>query len=108
MPHIVMEYSENLHPFIGAALRETHQTVTESGLFDPQAVKARSIAYADYILPEGGINFLHVTISILSGRSKEEKLLLSQAAFDVIKRIVANADRLSVDIHEMDKETYRK
>jgi 5-carboxymethyl-2-hydroxymuconate isomerase len=108
MPHIVIEYSETLAPVAPALLRAVHQTVTDSGLFDPQAVKARSILFSDYVLPEGARNFMHITVAILEGRSAPEKASLSDAVFATAKRIAPDLDRLSVDIRDMDKTCYRK
>lgn len=110
MPHIVIEYSDNLGQNIKQSnlMTHAHQAVLDSALFSPDAVKARSLAYTDYVLPEGANSFIHITVSILQGRSVEERLSLSTAVFKVAQDLVSNADKISVDIHEMNTETYRK
>lgn len=110
MPHIIIEYSNNLQAPIKDAklLQQVHTIVTDSGLFDPAAVKARAKSYDDYILFEGAKNFLHITISILSGKSTEEKKSLSKSVFDATKKTISEVQKLSVDIHDMDITTYRK
>lgn len=110
MPHIVIEYSENLNHQVKSSelTKKAHKTVTDSGLFDPQAVKARSIAYNDVTLPDNAQNFLHITTSILSGRTEEEKKSLSTALFQTAKTAIPEIDKLSVNIHEMNINTYTK
>ncbi len=108
MPHIILEYSTVLHPHIPDALKAVHRLVSECGLFSPQAVKARAIAYEQVLLPEGAENFLHVTVAILSGRMEHERADLSRQVFDLVKEHIPSVDRLSVDIREMEKSTYCK
>jgi 5-carboxymethyl-2-hydroxymuconate isomerase len=108
MPHIVIEYSEVLQPFAKSVLRAVHQEVTDSGLFDAQAVKGRAMAYDVVQLPEGACNFMHITVSILSGRTQEERTQLANSVFVAARAMTSEIDRLSVNIHEMEKTTYRK
>ena len=110
MPHIVAEYSDNLHAAIAEAelLIHLRQTVIDSGLFSPGAVKARGISYDHYVLPEEAENFIHICVSILDGRSTEQREKLSQSVFRAVKEILPQAEKVSVDIHEMKAQTYRK
>jgi 5-carboxymethyl-2-hydroxymuconate isomerase len=108
VPHIIVEYSQSLHSHANAVLKTAHLTVTASGLFDPQAVKGRAMGYATEMLPEGARNFLHITVSILSGRTETERTQLADAVFAAARAITSEIDRLSVDIREMEKTTYRK
>jgi len=110
MPHIVIEYSDNLKSEIKDSdiSKKLHKTVIDSGLFSPEAVKARSIGYSDYVLPDGSKSFIHVTVSILDGRTTGQKASLSNNVFNTAKNAVKSCDKLSVDIHEMETESYRK
>ena len=110
MPHIVFEYSNNLDSDIKSsdALKLAHKTVVDSGLFNPEAVKARAISYNDYVLPEGASNFLHITISILTGRDMSERKSLSNTIFETIKTAIPAVEKLSVNIHEMEADSYSK
>jgi 5-carboxymethyl-2-hydroxymuconate isomerase len=109
MPHIVIEYSDNLKTKVKESeiTKKLHKTVIDSGLFSPEAVKARSVSYSDYVLPEGSKSFIHITVSILEGRSTGQKASLSNNVFNTAKKAVT-CDKLSVDINEMETETYRK
>jgi 5-carboxymethyl-2-hydroxymuconate isomerase len=110
MPHIVFEYSNDLDSKVkeSGSIKIAHETVTASGLFNPEAVKARSVSYADYVLPPGAKNFLHITVSILTGRDEQERKSLSQSVFDAVKNAIPDVDKLSVNIHEMDADSYTK
>jgi 5-carboxymethyl-2-hydroxymuconate isomerase len=109
MPHIVIEYSENLDNEVkGSKLTKLlHKTVVDSGLFSPEAVKARSIFYSDYVLTEAE-SFIHVTVSILNGRTVEQRNTLNESVFRAIKKAIPNAQKVSSDIREMDSEVYKK
>lgn len=108
MPHIIVEYSDHLRADAGEVMRAVHRLVSECGLFDPQAVKARALAYSEVALPEGARNFLHVCVRILDGRSEAERARLSRDVFAAVKAACPAADRLSVEIHEMCRATYTK
>lgn len=110
MPHIVAEYSDNLATLLreGNVLRALHTVVLESGLFAPEAVKARSMAYKDVILYQGADRFMHITVSILSGRTQEQRAALSKAVFDCALAKLPSNVKLSVNIHEMNADTYAK
>ena len=110
MPHIVVEHSSILETPMreSGLLPALHRAVVDSGLFSPEAVKARSVAYDDVVLPEGAANFVHITVSILSGRSEEQRAALAGDLFTLAQKTLPVADKLSVDIREMCAETYRK
>lgn len=110
MPHIVVEYSASLKNEVSTSnlLTKLHQTVVDSQLFSPEAVKARAMAFEDTVLPEGATNFMHITVSILTGRSQEERLQLNEAVFNTAKNAGINIDKLSSDIREMDGQVYKK
>ena len=108
MPHIVIEYSNSLRRHSNAVMRACHKHLSNCGICDPQAVKARCIPYEKTLLPEGARNFMHITVSLLEGRSEEERVALSQALFALVKEAVEPVDRLSVDIQEMAIATYSK
>lgn len=110
MPHIVVEYAKDRAEQLKksdllAALRET---VVASGLFAPEAVKARTMGFDDYLLPEGQASFVHVTVSILSGRNPEQRKTLAASVFDTLRSTLPEGGALSVDIREMDRESYHK
>ena len=110
MPHIVVEYSENLNTPMreSEVLKALFHVVVDSGLFVPDAVKARAMPYAHYQLPDGGDRFAHVAVSILGGRTEEQRAVLSRAVFNAAQAKLPSDVKLSVNIHEMERTTYVK
>lgn len=110
MPHVVVDYSANLSAAVKEKqlLKKLHKVMLESTLFSADAVKLRSQAFEEYLLPEGKEEFLHVNAAILEGRPDDKRALLSDALFAVIQSSMPQTAQLSVNIHEMDALTYRK
>jgi 5-carboxymethyl-2-hydroxymuconate isomerase len=110
MPHIVVEYSDNLANEIKSSKITAllHKAVVDSGLFAPDAVKARSIGYSDYVLTGDIKSFVHVTVSILGGRTVEQRKALNDSIFELVGKTIPNAEKVSADIREMDGAIYRK
>lgn len=110
MPHIVIEYSNTLEKSVKNVnlTKLLHQTVIDSGLFAPQAVKARAISYSDVVLHEEAKNFIHVTVSILSGRTLKERNSLNESVFQAIRSAIPEADKISSDIRQMESDVYKK
>ena len=109
MPHIVVEYSENMDDRIrsSALLSALHEHVVASGLFAPEAVKARATLFRDFVLTPPARSFVHVTVSILRGRPEDARVTLRDGLFELLSNLVP-ADRISCEIREMDPATYRK
>jgi 5-carboxymethyl-2-hydroxymuconate isomerase len=112
MPHTVIEYSENLREEARAAglAASVHRAVLGSGMFPPDAVKTRAYPASDFCLGTKGdrARFVHITVSLLAGRTQEQKQTLSAAVFAAASDAVGRLDALSVEIRDMDPETYRK
>lgn len=110
MPHIVIEYSDNLKQQIkeSGITKAVHQTVLDSGLFSPESVKARSVSYSDFVLPEGSENFAHIMIALFAGRTAGQKANLSNTVFNTARQKLPDCDKLSVEIRDVDGDSYRK
>ena len=87
MPHIVIEYSNNIDNLVKNTnlVKTLHKVVTDSGLFAPEAVKARALIYNDYVLHGTSTSFIHVTTSILGGRTLSQRIELNEKIFQTIK-----------------------
>ncbi len=112
MPHIVMEYSTGLQrkTAIGELLSEVHATVRNAGIFAPEAIKSRAVAFDEYVIGDNGSegDFVHVTLAIFSGRSPEQRQNLSKAILAVLQRKLPEAASLTVEVREIEKESYAK
>lgn len=116
MPHMYVEYTNNLQGLNEAALIEAlnatvcgHPTVS-----DEADVKTRIAQVSNYRigLNSAGRAFAHVELRLMAGRTAEVKKELSDRIAAVLKSVIpAQAGlevQLSVDIVDMDKPSYFK
>jgi len=116
MPHLHVEYSDNLRDLdVDRLLLRLNHTLVGSGQFaDELDIKSRAVAMASYrvgtALSERA--FAHIKLSILSGRSPEVKRQLSTALLEVLKEAVpavAGVDiQLCVEVLDIDRDSYSK
>ena len=111
MPHCLLEYSKpDQKKFnISDLLNTLHRAVSDYGLFQPGDVKSRAIGYDDFLVgtAQNG-NFIHITVMILTGRSKETMNALSRHILQIIKDAVPDVISLTVEVREMEREAYSK
>ncbi|SFD46768.1 5-carboxymethyl-2-hydroxymuconate Delta-isomerase [Paracidovorax konjaci] len=116
MPHLVIEYTDNLRPFpearileaVNASLTASPEILAESDL------KSRYITTDRFAIgtqPEGRA-FVHAQLRLLSGRSPEAKQDLAGRVGAVLRahtpRPEGLAVQLSVEIVDMDRGSYVK
>jgi len=110
MPHCTIEYAkpleQQIHP--DKLMSLVYQTTVESGLFEADNIKTRCLAFENYLRGDAVLDFIHVTLRILSGRSIEQKRALSEAVLSVLKELRLPAVSLTVDVREMNRDTYAK
>jgi 5-carboxymethyl-2-hydroxymuconate isomerase len=119
MPHIIIEISKNISTQeslkIGQEIQQIMAKIVE-GNFDPDQCKIRVINYENYIvgLEKNDENFIHISIKILAGRVVEIRQKLASQSFEFVNNFYKNLKLpqkrcdISVDIIEMDRETYQK
>jgi 5-carboxymethyl-2-hydroxymuconate isomerase len=87
MPHLTVEYSDNLERLsdMGSLCRALHGSIMSSGLFELGAIRVRARACPHYavadLLPENA--FADLILRIGAGRSEEEKKTVGQALMRV-------------------------
>lgn len=116
MPHVQVEYSANIQSLdkIGL-LKQINQALITTGLVQAQDVKTRITANSDYVIGLGDTSqgYIHVQLSILSGRNETEKALLQDQVLIALQEFQAAAPQklqvqLSSELIEMSKHFYRK
>jgi len=119
MPHIIIETSKNILAKealkIGQEIQQIMAKIVE-GNFDPDQCKIRAINYENYVvgLEENDENFIHISIKILAGRAVEVRQKLASQSFEFVNNFYKNLKLpqkrcdISVDIIEMDRDTYQK
>lgn len=108
MPHCIIEHSSNLDPF---ALNELVFTAAhESKLFaeDGKDIKVRSQPYDYYLVGGEKVDFIHVSIRLLAGRSADQKRMLSLHTQSKLKRLNLERASITVEVIDMDSQSYVK
>ncbi|MGB3495554.1 MAG: hypothetical protein WBA57_22680 [Elainellaceae cyanobacterium] len=116
MPHIIVEYSDNLSRInIPLLLSELHDELAAQDTVTKSAIKSRAIA-----IPEENVilgdeddydELLHITIKLLPGRNDDLKKNMARALYSVACGAVrAEYDNCSVtvEVMELHAESYTK
>lgn len=120
MPHIIIEHSTCIdEKIVDNLLSEIPNLMEkiEGGSFAVAGCKARSISFDKYYVAGKNhetTSFTHITIKILEGRGNEIKAKLAQRIGEFAKKLLENRSTLkekndlSVDVVDLDKNTYQK
>jgi len=110
MPHCIIEYSQNLEQEVPPVdwLDVVKSACLTSGLFAGEDLTLRALAYKNFVTGGKDDAFVHVTIRMLSGRSVESRRMLSSLVLDALQGFKVVNVSFTVEICEMDKETYTK
>jgi 5-carboxymethyl-2-hydroxymuconate isomerase len=116
MPHLHMEYTANL-PGLNAdvALIRLNNTLVGSGQFASEFdIKSRAVKVDTFKVGTamGERAFVHVKLALLSGRSPQIKLQLSESLLAVVQDLCewpAGVEvQVCVEILDIDRESYTK
>ncbi len=110
MPHIVIEHSTDGHDGFDAValMRALHDAAVATGVVQAADLKIRAMAFDNYLVAGKRDGFCHVTLSMLEGRTPEQKVRLSEALREAMVRLLPQTTSLSVDIRDMDATAYKK
>ncbi len=90
MPHLTLEYSANIidKPDFKNLFRDCHTALSATLPTDISGCKSRAIAHQDYYLGNGEATnaFIHVTLKIMPGRSREILDKVTQELLAIIER----------------------
>lgn len=108
MPHCVVEHSINLDSNL--LIESVFQGALNSGLFEPDGsdIKVRALGYSSYMTGLRKTDFIHVALKILSGRTSEQKLSLSNAVIKELVALAFNDVSITVEVVDIDRSSYRK
>ena len=115
VPHCTLEYSDNLTDFAaGQMLAALNAGLLASGLFAEADIKSRAVRLEQFAVGVAPAPraFVHLTLSVLSGRSVDERAALARRVLAVLEAgcsaPAATELQLSVDVAEMERATYAK
>lgn len=110
MPHIIIEYTEGLasDKQIESLLDELHASIAATGLFEASHIRIRAYPLRHYRCGGSHKPFIHAQLRIHSGRNSEQKLRLSAAVSATLQRQQWAAGDITVEVVEMERESYTK
>ena len=108
MPHLTLEYTDNLEFEIQPLLARLHSELAATGAINLKGLKSRAVRHSDYRIADGNPEyaFVHVNLLIREGRPVEVQKDAAQRVMNVLKetfgqRYEISYLSLSVDIKEM-------
>ena len=108
MPHLTLEYTDNLEFDVQPLLARLHSELVATGAINLKGLKSRTVRHSEYRIADGNPEyaFVHVNLLIREGRPIEIQQDASKRVLDVLKdtfdrRFEHSHLSLSVDIQEM-------
>lgn len=108
MPHLTLEYTDNLTFELQPTLARLHEQLVATGAIALKGIKSRAIRHADYRIADGNdaYAFVHVSLLIREGRPLETQQEIARRMMAVLdetfgQRFESGYLSLSVDVKEM-------
>lgn len=108
MPHLTLEYTDNLRFDVLLLLDRLHTELVATGAINLKGIKSRAIRHTEYRIADGNPDyaFVHVNLLIREGRPFEVQQESAQRILAVLKqsfgeRLEKSYLSLSVDVKEM-------
>ena len=88
MPHIIIEYSDNIEKKIKikTLIEKVHTTAVDTGIFPLGGLRIRAAKRADYKVADGhpSNGFIHIELKIGPGRNNKAKALALKQIFSTV------------------------
>ena len=108
MPHLTLEYTDNLNFEVQPLLNRLHSELVATGAINLKGIKSRAVRHSQYRIADGDPNyaFVHVSLLIREGRPLEIQKDAAQRVMAVLKETFGylftdSYLSMSVDIKEM-------
>ena len=108
MPHLTLEYSDNIEVDVQPLLARLHEEVVATGAINLKGIKSRAIKHTQYRVADGDPDyaFVHVGLLIREGRPLEIQKEATQRVMKVLKETFGHLFEkrklsLTVDLKEM-------
>jgi 5-carboxymethyl-2-hydroxymuconate isomerase len=116
MPHLSLEVSANVAKGVSPerVLRELVSVISGFDTIDSASVKAYFTRREDWAMGDGAApGFVHLSVAILSGRPAALRQEMAAGLYEVLRSAFASSlsdalAAITVEIREMDRETYIK
>ena len=114
MPHLTIEYTDNLPQFnANGTLLALNSVLVASGQFEEVDIKSRAVRFDTFLVgtSPGERAFVHVKLALLAGRTTQIKRELSESLLRVLEDNnwpgTAHV-QLCVEVQEIEREVYAK
>ncbi len=108
MPHLALEYTDNLAFDVQSLLARLHDELVATGAVNLKGIKSRALRHTEYRIADGdeGYAFVHVNLLIREGRPLEIQRDAARRVMAVLQETFGHHFEdgylsLSVDIKEM-------
>ena len=108
MPHLILEYTDNLDFDVQSLLARLHDEIVATGAVNLKGIKSRAIRLSEYRIADGfqGYAFVHINLLIRQGRPLEIQKEAAQRVMAALEqtfgeRFETGYLSLSVNIEEM-------
>ena len=108
MPHLTLEYTDNLSFDVQPLLARLHEVLVATGAVNLKGIKSRAIRHTEYRIADGyeGYAFVHVNLLIREGRPLETQQDAARRVMEVLNKTFESHFEngylsLSVDVKEM-------
>jgi 5-carboxymethyl-2-hydroxymuconate isomerase len=108
MPHLTLEYTDNIEVDVQPLLARLHEEVVATGAINLKGIKSRAIKHTQYRIADGDPDyaFVHVSLLIREGRSIDVQEDATQRVMKVLKETFGHLFEtrklsLTVDLEEM-------
>ncbi|MCD5322142.1 MULTISPECIES: 5-carboxymethyl-2-hydroxymuconate Delta-isomerase [Pontibacillus] len=116
MPHIIVEYTDNLADLnFRSLLKSLNHVLVESDHFPTGGIRSRAVKLTDYVVADGTEDdaFVHIELKVGAGRSEEVLKATSESLFEAAKTFLDDCfkDRylaLSLEVTEFRFPTQKK
>ncbi len=112
MPNLVLEYSNSVDERVNVQglLEDLHKTALDSGLFELDSVKSRTLRCHNWLIGEVGdsLDFIHINFELLTGRTPEQKRALSRDLMAVLQEQAGHVHSLTVNMRDMDVDCFQR
>ena len=108
MPHLTLEYTDNIDVDVQPLLARLHEEVVATGAINLKGIKSRAIQHTQYRIADGDPDyaFVHVSLLIREGRPIDVQKDATQRVMKVLKETFGQLFEtqklsLTVDLKEM-------
>ena len=113
MPHIIIEYSDNIEKYlkIDPLIKKVHTTAVDTGIFPLGGLRVRAAKRESYEIADGHPDngFVHVELKIGPGRDKKSKTSALKQIFSTVEEYLRPIHEnsplaMSAELNEFDSE----